>query len=54
MMHNVANTNKSIAFGGNTGSEPTGKIWEVATRNNEKSLVVRIRQVESYKHVGVL
>lgn len=54
MMHNVANTNKSIAFGGNTGSEPMGKIWEVAKRNNAKPITVRIRQVESYKRVGVL
>ena len=54
MMYNVANTNKSIAFGGNTGAEPTGKVWEVAKRNNEKPITVRIRQVESYKRVGVL
>lgn len=54
MMYNVANTNKSIAFGGNTGSEPTGKVWEVAKRNNEKPRVVRKRKVESYKRVGVL
>ena len=54
MMYNVANTNKSIAFGGNTGSEPMGKVWEVAKRNNAKPLVVRKRQVKSYKRVGVL
>lgn len=54
MMYNVANTNKSIAFGGNTGSEPMGKVWEVAKRNNAKPLVVRKRKVKSYKRVGVL
>ena len=53
-MYNVANTNASIAFGGNTGAEPTGKVWEVAKRNNEKPMTVRIRKVKSYKRVGVL
>ena len=54
MMYNVANKNKSIAFGGNTGAEPMGHVWEVAKRNNAKPITVRIRQVESYKRVGVL
>ena len=54
MMYNVANTNKSIAFGGNTGAEPMGHVWEVAKRNNEKPLVVRVRKVKSYKRVCLL
>ena len=54
MMYNVANTNKSLSYGGNTGAEPMGKVWEVAKRNNAKPMTVRIRRVKSYSRVGVL
>ena len=53
-MHNVANTNKSLAYSGNTGAEPMGKVWEVAKRSNAKPLVVTKKKVKSYRRVGVL
>ena len=53
-MHTVANTNQSIAFGGNTGSEPTGCVWEIAHRNNKKPRIVVRRKVEKCKRVGIV